>query len=87
MRPLKNTTGAIVGLEAYKEMKTRVITGAVLVAALIVVLFICPGWVLAWAMALMMAVGAYEMLYCTGLVKHIRMVSYAALSAFAVLFC
>ena len=65
-------------------MKTRVITGAVLVAALIIVLFICPGWVLAWALALMLAMGAYEILYCTGLVKHIRMVSYAAVSAFAV---
>ena len=65
-------------------MKTRVITAAVLVPLLLVVLFILPNWVTAWALAFMLAIGAYEMTYRTGLVKHVRMVLYTAVSAFAV---
>jgi len=84
MGPLQNTTGAIAGLEAYRDMKTRVITAAVLVPVLLVVLFVFLNWVTAWALAVMLAIGAYEMLYSTGLVTHVRMVLYTALSAFAV---
>lgn len=84
MRPLQNTTGATVGLEAYRDMKTRVITAAVLIPVLLVVLLVCPNWVTAWALAVMLAIAAYEMLYRTGLVKHVRMVLYSALAAFSV---
>lgn len=65
-------------------MKTRLITAAVLVPLLFVVLFAFPSWVTAWILAAMLAIGAYELLYGTGLVKHVRMVAYAAVSAFAV---
>jgi len=65
-------------------MKTRVITGSVLVALLIVVVFVLPNWATAWVLGLMLAIGAYELLYSTGLVKHVRMVAYSALSALAV---
>ena len=65
-------------------MKTRVITGAVLVASLVLLFYVLPAWVTAWVLALMLALGAYELLYRTGLVKHVRMVAYAAASAFAV---
>ncbi len=84
MRPLQNTTGATAGLEACREMKTRIVTAAVLIPILLVVLFVCPNWVTAWGLAVILAVGAYELLYSTGLVKHVRMVAYSALSAFSV---
>lgn len=64
-------------------MKTRIITAAVLIPVLLVVLFALPSWVFAWAAAAMLGIGAYEMLYRTGLVKHVRMVLYSALAAFA----
>ena len=84
MRQLKNTTGETAGLEACKEMKTRVITGGVLVAVLLLVLYVFPSWVLAWVVSLMLAVGVYELLFRTGLVKNMRMVAYAMASAFAI---
>ncbi len=84
MRPLQNTNGATAVLEAYREMKTRVITAAVLVPVLLVVLFVLPSWVTAWLLAALLAIAAYELLYTTGLVKHVRMVAYSAAFAFAV---
>ena len=65
-------------------MKTRLITAAVLVPLLVVVLFVCPNWVAAWIVAIMLAIAAYELLYSTGLVRHVRMVAYSAAAAFAV---
>ena len=65
-------------------MKTRIITGAVLVAVLLIVLFVCPAWATAWMLSFMLAIAAYELLYCTGLVRHFRMVIYSAVAAFAV---
>lgn len=82
MRLLQNTTGVPAGLEGYKNMKTRIITAAVLIPVLLVVLFILPSWVMAWALAFMLAIGAYEMLYRTELVRHVRMVLYSAVAAF-----
>ena len=84
MRPLQNTTGATAGLEAYRKMKTRIITAAVLIPILLLVLFVFPNWVTAWTLAIILAIGAYELLSSTGLVKHVRMVAYSALSAFSV---
>ena len=65
-------------------MKTRLITAAVLVPLLFVVLYLCPNWVTAWLFAFMLAIAAYELLYSTGLVRHVRMVIYSAAAAFAV---
>ena len=84
MRPLQNTTGVPAGLEACRDMKTRIITAAVLIPVLVIVLFALPNWVFAWALAIMLGIGAYEMLYRTGLVRHVRMVLYSAIAAFSV---
>lgn len=84
MRPLQNTTGGIVGLEGYKDMKTRLITAAVCIPVLVIVLFLLPAWVWAFVVAAMCAIGAYEMLYTTQLVRHVRMVAYSCAYAFAV---
>ena len=82
MRPLHNTTGAIVGLEGYKDMKTRLITAAIGIPALLVVVLLLPNWVTAWMLAIMCAVGAYELLYRTEYVRHMRLVIYSCAAAF-----
>ena len=64
-------------------MKTRILTAVVLIPVLLVVLLVLPNWVFAWLLAIMLGIGAYEMLYRTGLVKHVRMVLYSAVAAFA----
>jgi phosphatidate cytidylyltransferase len=84
MRPLLNTTGATAGLEAYREMKTRIITAAVCVPVLLVVLLALPTWATAWLFAAMAAMAAYELLYRTELVTHLRLVIYSCVSAFAI---
>jgi len=65
-------------------MKTRVITGAVLVLALLVMVLIPYKWIAAAVFGLLMSIGSYELLYGTGLVRHSRLVIYAALMAFAI---
>ena len=84
MRPLLNTTGGTVGLEAYKEMKTRIITAAVCVPVLLVVLLALPTWATAWLFAAMSAIACYELLHRTELVTHLRLVIYSCVSAFAI---
>lgn len=65
-------------------MKTRLITAAVCIPILVVILVALPGWATAWLFALMCAIAAYEMLYRTELVRHIRMVVYSAVTAFGI---
>lgn len=65
-------------------MKTRVITGAVLVLALLVMVLIPYKWIAAVVFGLLMSIGSYELLYGTGLVHHSRLVIYGAAMAFAV---
>ena len=65
-------------------MKKRIITAAVLVPLLLVVLYAAPKIVTAIAISLFCAVAALELLYNTGLVKHIRLVIYSAVFAAAV---
>ena len=65
-------------------MKTRVITGAVLVLALLVMVLIPYKWIAAAAFGLLMSIGSYELLYGTGLVRHSRLVIYAAVMAFVI---
>lgn len=84
MRPLRNTIGATAVLEAYKEMKTRVITAAVLIPVLLVILLALPKIVAALIWGAMMAIGAYELLYRTGFIKEARLVIYACVMAFLV---
>ena len=49
-------------------MKTRVITGAVLVLALLLMVLIPYKWIAAVVFGLLMAIGSYELLYGTGMV-------------------
>ena len=65
-------------------MKKRIITAAVLIPVLILVALVAPPIVAAVVWGLLLAVGVYELLYVTGLVRHLRMVLYSAVMAFAV---
>lgn len=65
-------------------MKTRIIAAAVLVPILFILVLVAPEIVAAIVFGLMLAIGAYELLYGTGLVRHNRLVLYAAVMAFAV---
>ena len=64
-------------------MKTRIISGAVMILAGLILLFGVPSLVTAIAIGAMLAVAAYELLYQTGLLHHPRMVIYSAISAFS----
>ncbi len=63
-------------------MKTRVITAAVLIPVLLLLLMVAPTIVAAIVWGLMLAIAAYELLFCTGLVRETRLVVYAAIMAF-----
>lgn len=65
-------------------MKTRIISAAVLVPILFVVVLALDEIVAALLMALMMAIGAYELLFRTRLVRRGRMVIYSCLMAFGI---
>ena len=65
-------------------MKTRVITAAVLIPVLLLLLMVAPTIVTAIVWGLLLAIAAYELLYCTGLVQESRLVVHAAVMAFAV---
>lgn len=65
-------------------MKTRIIAAAVLVPVLFLLVLVAPEIVAAIIFSLMMAIGAYELLYRTGLVRHSRLVLYSAVTAAAV---
>ena len=55
-----------------------------MVAGLLVLVLLLPKGIAALVYALLMAIGAYELLYGTGLVKHSRLVLYSCVMAFAV---
>ena len=65
-------------------MKARLLTAAVAIPLLLVVLIVLPAWVLAWAVGIFCAIAAYELLYRTNLVRHVRMVAYTAVAALLV---
>ena len=65
-------------------MKTRVISAAVLLPLLAIVVLWAPTMYAAVILAILMAIGSYELLYRTGLLRHSRMVIYASVMAFAV---
>ncbi len=62
-------------------MKKRIITAAVLVPPLILILFVAPTIVTAILFSLICAVGAFEMLYNTGAVRHPRLIIYSMVAA------
>ena len=63
-------------------MKTRVIVAIVLLPLLLVCLLVLPKICTAILAGLACAVGAYELLWGTGMVKLIRLVAYTAVMAF-----
>lgn len=63
-------------------MKQRIITALILIPVLCLIALAAPTIVAAVIWGLLMMVGVYELLYCTGLVTHPRMVLYSALMAF-----
>ena len=63
-------------------MKQRVITGAVILVAILVLSLAAPKWVMALLWGGLMSIGSYELLYRTGLVQEARLVIYAAAAAF-----
>ena len=65
-------------------MKTRLIAAAALIPVLLVVVLIAPPLCTAVLLGFVCAIGAYELLAGTGLVKHVRLICYTALSAFLV---
>ena len=65
-------------------MKTRIITAAVAIPVLLLVLLAAPKELVAVLWGAMMSIAAYELLYCTGLVRDKRLVFYASGMAFAV---
>lgn len=65
-------------------MKTRVIAAAALIPVLLVILLAAPKVIAAIVWGAMLALGAYELLLRTGLVKEPRLVIYACVAAFAV---
>lgn len=65
-------------------MKTRILSAAILVPILFLVVLVFPEIVAALVMGILLAIGAYELLYRTGLVRQPRLVLYSAIMAFAV---
>ena len=65
-------------------MKARLLTAAVAIPLLLLVVLAAPKWVAAIVFGLMMALGAYEMLYRTHLVRHPRLVIWSAAMAFGI---
>lgn len=65
-------------------MKTRIIASAVLIPILLVLVLFAPKMFAAVILAVLMAIGSYELLYRTHLVQHPRLVVYSSVMAFAV---
>ena len=65
-------------------MKTRIIAAAVLVPLMLLIVLVAPKIVAAVVFGVLVAIGAYELLYCTDLVRHSRLVAYSSVMAFAV---
>ena len=62
-------------------MKTRIIAAAVLVPVLFLLVLVAPEIVAAVVFSVMMGIGAYELLYRTGLIRHSRLVIYSVVMA------
>lgn len=65
-------------------MKMRVIAALVLIPVLLAIVFLAPPIILAIAVGVVCAIGAYELLAGTGLVKHIRLIAYTMITALLV---
>lgn len=65
-------------------MKTRIIAALVLVPILFILVLVAPKIVAAIVFGAMLAIGAYELLFRTRLVRHTRLVIWSAAMAFCV---
>ena len=65
-------------------MRTRLITAAVLIPVLLIVIWALPKIVAAVLIGAMAAIAAYELLYRTGMVRHMRLNIYCMAAAFLV---
>ena len=65
-------------------MKTRIMAAVVLIPVLLVLVLAAPKMISAVIFAALLAIGSYELLYRTHLVKHPRLVIYSSVMAFAV---
>ena len=65
-------------------MKTRIMTAAVAIPLLLLVLMVADKAIAAVVWGAMMAIGAYELLFGTGLIREPRLVIYSAVMAFLV---
>ncbi len=65
-------------------MKTRVFAALVLIPVLLIVVLLAPVVIAALLVGAICAVASYELLYRTGLVRHVRLNVYSAVMAFCV---
>ena len=65
-------------------MKTRIIAAAVLVPILLLLVLVAPEIAAAIVFSLLFAIAAYELLYRTRLVRHVRLVIYSCVMAAAI---
>lgn len=63
-------------------MKSRLLVAAVGIPLLLVILLVCPKVCTALAISVLCAIGARELLYTTGIVRHTRMILYSMGMAF-----
>ena len=65
-------------------MRTRILAAAVLVPILLLMVLVAPKELAAVVMGLLLAIGSYELLYRTGLVRRTRLVIWSSIMAFAI---
>ena len=65
-------------------MKTRILAAIVLLPVLLFLLFWAPIWAVAVVAGLLSVIASYELLYRTGLMRHVRLNIYSAIMAFGV---
>ena len=65
-------------------MKTRVITAAALIPALVLLVLTAPRIFTAIVMGILLVVAVYELLYRTQYIQNVRLILYSAVMAFAV---
>ncbi|MBQ3541928.1 MAG: phosphatidate cytidylyltransferase [Oscillospiraceae bacterium] len=65
-------------------MRKRIITAVLLIPLLLAILLVAPKIMTAILVACMSALAVYELLYGTGLVRHLRLVAYSAVTAFVI---
>ena len=83
MLPLQSTIGVTAVLEVH-NVKTRILAALVLVPVLLAVLFFAPPFLFSIVVGIVCAIGAYELLNGTRMVKNFRLVCYAMLLALCV---